>query len=163
MKESQPMYRGNPLIWILSVDFFSHSKDTMATPLLSLLLLQKLECRARPSMLGMIKSPPRFLACPLVLKCLLKRTYVEELRAEDKVPRRLPRCRLPLSFKSSWVQWEVSTFGHPLRRLPKPCSAAGFAAGLSSFYFPPSFHLYRGKWPVNYAWSIGCLSILTTD
>lgn len=110
------MCSGNSLIWILSIDFFSYHKDTTATPLLYLLLLQKLEWHVRLSMLGTIRSPPRFLARHLVLKCLLKRTYVEEVRAEDEVPRFLAWCLTAAEFQEQlgtvggehlWASFEI--------------------------------------------------------
>ena len=159
------MYSGNSLIWILSIDFFSYNKDTMATPLLYLLLLQKLECHVRPCMLGMIKSPPRFLAHPLVLKCFLKRTYVEEVRAEDKVPRFLPRCLTATEFQEQlgtaggehlWASFETAS-----KALLCHWLCCRFV--IKSFYFLTGLHLYRGKGTVNYAWSIGYLSVFTPD
>jgi len=114
----------------------------MATPLLYLLLLQKLESCVRPSMLGMIKSPPRFLALPLVLKCLLKRTYVEEVRAEDKVPRFLPWCLTAAEFQGQlgtvggehlWASFEMASKA-PL------CSWVCCRLVIKSFYFPPGLH-----------------------
>lgn len=114
----------------------------MATPLLYLLLLQKAECHIRPSMLAMIKSPPRFLARPLVFKCLLKRTYVEEVRAEDKVPRFLPWCPTATEFQEQlgavggehlWASFEMVS-----NVLLCDCLCCGFV--ITSFYFPPGLH-----------------------
>lgn len=136
------MYSGNSPIWILSIGFFSYNKGTMATPLLYLLLLQKLECHVRPSMLGVIKSPPRFLARPLVLKCLLKRTYVEEVRAEDKVPRFLPRYPTATEFQEQlgtvggehlWASFEMASKA-------LLCNWLCCRFVIKSFYFPPGLH-----------------------
>lgn len=159
-KKPQPMYGGNSLIWILSVDFFSYNNGTVATPLLYLLLLQKAECHIRPSMLAMIKSPPRFLARPLVFKCLLKRTYVEEVRAEDKVPRFLPWCPTATEFQEQlgavggehlWASFWDGVQRPPLRLpLLRLCHNILLFSAWSS---------RTG----NYAWSVGYLSVLTPD
>lgn len=118
----------------------------MAMPLLCLLLLQKLECHIRPSMLGKIKSPPRFLACPLVLKRLLKRTYVEEVRAEDKVPRFLPRCLTAAEFQEQLgtVGGEHLRAAFEMASKALLCNWLCYTFVIKSFYFLPGLHLYRG-------------------
>lgn len=67
-KKTRPMCSGNSLIWILSIGCFSYNRNTMAMPLLYLLLLQKLECHIRPSMLGMIKKSPQVFGSSFGLK-----------------------------------------------------------------------------------------------
>lgn len=101
----------------------------------------------RPSTLGTIKIPPRFLAHPLVLKRLLKRTYGGEVRAEDVVPRFVPRC----PELSNGGAAGAGSRGAPLGRLPEPASSTLPPAVPRVFIFLLVFVFTGGEWWVNYA------------
>lgn len=116
---------------IVNGGFFSSNKDTPVArcPICCC-------CRNRDTMWDLphwetIKIPPRFLAHPLVLKRLLRRTYGGEVRAEDVVPRSVPRCPVLPNGRAAGA----GSRGAPLGRLPEPASSALPPAVLRIFIF----------------------------
>lgn len=83
----------------------------MAAALLYFLPLQKLGMPHKTFHAGNDqKPPPGFWLILWSLKCLLKTTYVGEVRAEDKVPRFLLQCQEQLGAVGGehlWASFEV--------------------------------------------------------
>lgn len=164
-KKTQPMCSGNSLTGIVSVGFSRYNKESYCG---------HIRCNGRNwnAMSDLprwewSKAPPRFLARPLVLKCLLKRTYVEEVRAGDKVPRCLAATELQeqlgtVGGEHLWASFELASKAllfncSCCRFVPwRSCMALSMFLGFStdvikSPYFPHGIFLYRGKWLMDFA------------
>lgn len=166
-KKTQPMCSGSSLPGIVSIGFSRYNKESYRG---------RIRCDGRNwnAMSDLprwerSKVPPRFLARPLVLKCLLKRTYVEEVRAGDKVPRCLAATELREQLGTVGGEHLRASFELASKALLFNCSCCrfvpwwgrmalcmflGFSTDVTKFpYFPPGLFLYRGKWSVHFSWA----------